>query len=64
MIIKNFSKEKIIMFGYMYLGYYMVAQYDRIGEDHISFTSPTLDTDKKVCMTFWYNLVVSKNILN
>lgn len=38
-------------------GHYMLAKYDRSGGDHSSFTSPALDTDKKVCMTFWYNLV-------
>ena len=37
----------------------MMAKYGRSGDGHITLTSPTLDSSKKACMTFWYNMVVS-----
>ena len=37
----------------------MMAKYGRSGDGHITLTSPSLDSSKKACMTFWYNMVVS-----
>ena len=39
----------------LYLGYYLMAKYDRSGM-YGAVSSPYQESDRKICLNFWFNM--------